>query len=338
LLLLFVALLAQYTMALLGTLFNVAKVGVGLLNSVINQPSLAQDYVFEHEGEEQRILGTFVAAHPDRRLVGTTVVGFSEEYATDAITFTTSQDATGYHIWANNTDPTTPYNISFTTTDSAANSQWVPMTIPAAQNPPNLPSVEITNQLSTFNGGDVVVTPISPSSAAVAVNKQLALHSKAQIKAAANTLLGNLGISTIVASASWQVYKSAQGTVTFSWSTGNDGGINGYNVQNTLPFPVDCSVNVIWGSPTTSTTVDSIIPASTSAPQNVPLPAAINRPINYVNVAVSNTNTSAQFVAEIVKEAVALQAAEGIVVKNLRIVHGSKSKSRSNFHTTHKHA
>jgi len=178
-----------------------------------NQPSLALGYVVEHEGEEQQILGTFIAAHTDRRLVGTAGAGFlvGDANSAGAVAFTVSQGPAGYTVWANNTDSTTPYNISFTTTNSAANSQWVPLTILAALDPPNLPSVDVTSQISIFDGGDVVCTPIAPASAALAANKKLALHSQAKINAPTNTLLGNLGISTIIASATWQVYRSAVG-------------------------------------------------------------------------------------------------------------------------------
>jgi hypothetical protein len=294
-------------MAFLGTLFNVAKVGVGLLNSVINQPQVAANkmnwYIELDSGKKITTMAKFILVHPNARKVGTCVAGFAPPDEGE-VSFVLAKEPDGSQgLFAINNDPAIDYYLSFTQTGGTGNTATPQYIINHANQPFNPNYLDVTSEFNSYKDGNIVVSPA-----------QITQPTLSGAPIPTSTLLANFGVNSVLATAVYTLYSSKAGTVKYSWETAADGStITGCSVSNGLNFPISVNANLAWDSPSQAFPANFIAAAGTSsAPKSTSFAfASTDRPLSQASIAISAANTAPHFVREIIKDQLEAQRAAG---------------------------
>jgi len=272
-------------MSFLGNLFNVAKVGVGILNSVINQPPQSRNMYWVVElksGKVLRVQAKFIAAHPNPLKVGLSTAGFAPPDEGE-VSFSLATDKDGNQgLYAFNNSKNTDYYLSFTKTGGTGNTSNPQVFLAHADQPFVDNWAEVTGEFNGFEAGNVTVTPVQ--------------------RPGGGTNLGNFGVNTVFANAVYLLYANKNGTINFSWTTTGTGTFNAAVVKNTTGIKVDVQVNLTWANPSAAQTLNFTSGAGTTT-EAIPLET---RPIDSVSISISSQDTTAAFVKEVVKDLTAM--------------------------------
>jgi len=271
-------------MSVLGSLLNVAAIGVGLLNAYVNggQLSTPNDFQYELEnGERIRILSHYVLLDTKNpRAVGKAFAGgkISREVSDGPIptpdpspvagvVFTLAQnDASQNSIYAVNTTTDTDFLLAYSNTDGdGITNSPQPIVLPRATNKYKPQLLDSTTDFATFPQGNITVSNAAvatPSSVTRALQSMSLKGSPPPLFLPASTLLGNFGIPSIVASAtySWPLFDGSK--IGWAWNTDSSTGeINGVTINSTATYSVSVSATLNWDNPTEAFTL-----AVTAAP------------------------------------------------------------------------
>lgn len=274
-------------MSWLGSLFNAAKVGVGLLNGIMN-PSSGANVDYETAllkgssghlvrvttaGKEKdrvfRILAAHVVVSAKKNRVGKTLTlyegGAVQEG--DVVFAIVTPPNGGNTLQVINNSDTKDYYVNFGQTNATAAISTQNVVVGRKGGSwPNM--VDVTNAFQAYSLGNLVVTPVVTGGNDD--DDERAISSPAP-QIPLSTVLGNIGFGSIIANTLFNLYTSAVGTVQIKWNANKDGtSITSYVVINRTNWAIKVSVNVNWSNPAIGATVNITVPGKTEQTGDLP--------------------------------------------------------------------
>jgi len=297
-------------MSILGTVLGVVGAGASILNSIFGKV----DHVLLQEledGSQIQILGKVVLYSKDTSKIGTFVE--PKDFFADPgdLSLVLSGNDTGqYRIYAVNSDTTTDGNVTFSKTSADGSNTISPYTV-LRRDPVSPRAVDVTEEVNDNPEANITASPIQLGSAQlhIAINPEV-LRSKGT--APLSTLLGNFNVPSVYSNADYPLYTNSSGKVDWAWTTDATGHIDGAVVTNSSTLPVSVNGNVGLDNPLTSSTIGGPVPAGQAA--TFPL-ASNDRPLTYVNIATTSSNTSPEFVREMLQPSIDAQEKAGKMIR-----------------------
>lgn len=274
-------------MSWLGSLFNAAKVGVGLLNGIMNPASGASvDYEnallkgspghlirVTAAGKEKdrvfRILAVHVVVSAKKNRVGKTLTLYEGGAINegDVVFAIVTPPNGGNTLQVINNSSTKDYYVNFGQTNATAAISTQNVVVGRKGGSwPNM--VDVTNAFQAYSLGNLVVTPVVTGGDDD--DDEKAISSPAP-QIPLSTVLGNIGFGSIIANTIFNLYTSAVGTVQIKWNANKDGtSITSYVVINRTNWAIKVSVNVNWSNPAIGATVNITVPGKTEQMGDLP--------------------------------------------------------------------
>ena len=273
-------------MSWLGSLFNAAKVGVGLLNGIMNPSSGAQvDYetalvkanpghlIYVRQKKDGtarkfRLLAAHVVVSATRARVGKTYTYYDSGAVNDGdVVFVISTPPGGGNtLQVINNSTTRDYYVNFGQTNATAALSTQNVAVGRKDGPyPNM--VDVTYQFQNFSLGNLVVTPVQIEAA----EQSALIVSPAAQMIPLSTVLGNIGFASVIANTIFSLYNSIYGNVQIKWVANEEGtSIKSCVVINKTSWKVTVSVNVNWSNPAIGATVNLTVGGNSQSSQDLP--------------------------------------------------------------------
>lgn len=251
-------------MSWFGSVVGVAKVGVGLLNGILNGTLSSKSPItlqFEGSDETYRLIAYYVLVSEDVSRMGRTFV--DEPMGLNDVTLTLLQNGSSgkYSVYANNT-ASVPYFLGVSLTNPNGNFSSVAPVIP-----PGL-SADVSTYASQYQLGDLITTPQSNNGSNPSTNPiPVGL-----------TLLGNWILRGILGGSVLTMFADTSGQATLTWVVGTVGGVStilNFTVNNPTSYSATITVILSWENPQTSLTFtvsvgpggsgSSVLPSNASA-------------------------------------------------------------------------
>jgi hypothetical protein len=345
-------------MSWLGSLWNAAKVGVNLLNGIINpQGGAAADFQtalllnpaaaikVAETGETWRIISAFVAdtANPARRgkVMHLFEGGAIEEG--DLLFAITQEPGGGSSIQVINNNPNTDYYVNFGITSALAGLQN--QNVPVGRKGGDYPNmVNVSGQFSDFSLGNLVVTPVqqtAPSTQALPTiplspspssrspffsRKKKSAENLQDLDLPLSTVLGNIGFSAIIAGAFFTLYSSSAGNVSVTWKN-NGLAVSSYVVTNDTDYAISVSASVNWSNPAIASTVNVKVPPGGTAEGFLP---DNESPISTASVCAWHENSTTKERKKILQGAFDAAKADGLTGQTVKFAKTAKPSKPAN--------
>jgi ribosomal protein S8 len=305
-------------MSFLGILKNVAKVGVGLLNGVLNggsslttfeqrckaDPDLV--YADSVTGEQFRMLSKYVMDHPDDTRLGEAPASAVED---GEVSITLVEDKNGKpRVHAVNHSKS-PYLMSFNTTNALGAIRIKPAIVPSTLSTKGN-VVDITEQFSSNTGGNVTATRME--------NNDNQPTPGTLMLPALSTVLSNVGIATIIAGAArlislWS-FKGAE--LTLKWRTDDSDNIIGFTLKNDTSISLNITAQLNWNNPTTASTYNATVGPRGS--KNVDIENSPS-PVNSASMAVFSTDVKGNIKQQVYDDMTQQAVLQGMRVINAKV-------------------
>jgi hypothetical protein len=305
-------------MSFLGILKNVAKVGVGLLNGVLNGNSNSlsagtfedlaaanPDLVYTDATTKvtYRMISKYVMVHPEASKLGATLEPSVVEDGEVSIVLADGSDGKKVVHCINHSK--SPYLVDFNSTDSAGTVN-IRHAICYGTDSKQGNSIDITDPFVAFPTGNIVTTRVE--------NNDNAPTPGTLMLPPLSTVLANVGIATLISTISTVLFGTRTGSLSISWRLDSANKIIGFTLTNSTGMELNVTATLNWSNPRTARTYNAAVAGNGT--QDVDIELAPN-PVNSASMAVYSGDSLSPSQKQSLYDEIARRASfEGVRVVN----------------------